>query len=181
MSVSTAMNEGYPSQYESWTTLKNGKKVFLRPVLETDGDLLTGLFNKLSPRSIYLRFLNPLRSLPEDLLYSLTHVDYGREFALVALIGEDGKDCIIAVGRYGFNPEDNVTDLAVVVRDDWQNLGLGKTLLSRTISIGKEHGISRFVSVINPQNYFIKRTLEKLGYELRYSSRGGVTQAEMFV
>ncbi len=41
----------YPSQYESRITLKGGREVFLRPVLETDAPLLVDLFNKLSPES----------------------------------------------------------------------------------------------------------------------------------
>ena len=43
-----SFSKGYPAQYESRLTLKNGREVFLRPVLQTDGDLLVDLFNKLS-------------------------------------------------------------------------------------------------------------------------------------
>ncbi len=178
----TVMNEVYPSKYESWTRLKNGREVFLRPVLETDGGLLTALFNRLSSQSIYFRFLNPLTGLSESLLYSLTHVDYSADFALLALVREGGKDSVIGVGRYGFSSEDNFTELAVAVSDDWQNLGLGGILLSRVVAIGRECGISRFVSLISSQNHVIKRVLEGLGCRIQYTSRGGgITRADIFV
>jgi len=125
----TTLDEGYPSQYESQLTLKNGSKVFLRPILSTDAPLLVELFNMLSPQSVYFRFLRPLHVLHEGLLDRLTNINYDSAFALVAVVKEDGKNVIIAVGRYAFNPQDNITDIAVAVRDDWQHLGLGKSLL----------------------------------------------------
>ncbi|MFB3926098.1 MAG: GNAT family N-acetyltransferase [Syntrophales bacterium] len=177
----TASDEGYPSQYESRLTLKNGKEVFLRPILQTDGNLLIDLFNKLSPQSRYLRFLRHLHSLPEDMLYRFTHIDYKSDFALVAVIKENEKDAIIGVGRYAYDPQQHLTDLAVAVRDDWQRLGLGKSLLARVVEIGKEHGVSRFESIMDPQNNVIRQILWKLGYKVKYSLRSGSFQVEILV
>jgi acetyltransferase len=181
MKMSSTFNEGYPTQYESRLTLKNGRKVFLRPLLQTDENLIVDLFKKLSSDSIYLRFLRPLNALPEDLLFQLTHIDYNNKFALVAVIQEDGKDSIIAVARYGYDPEDDVTDFAIVVRDDWQHYGLGKSLLLKIFAIGKEHGISRFVSIIDSTNKIIKQILRELGYTVKYFYRKGSTQVEVLV
>jgi acetyltransferase len=190
-----SFSKGYPAQYESRLKLKDGREVFLRPVLQTDGDLLVDLFNKLSIESIRLRFMRLLRAMPEDMLFQFTHVNYDTEFALVAVIREYGlpigglkekllaahKDAIIAVGRYAFDPQANATDFAVAVRDDWQNNGLGKLLLGKIFAIGKEHGISRFVSVISPQNNIIRQTLGGFGYEVKYSWQSGVFQVEILV
>ncbi len=174
-------NGSYPSQYETRLTLKNGKEVFLRPVMETDAPLLVDLFNKLSRESRYLRFLRHMDSLPEHLLYNFTHVNYTSDFALVAILEEDGKEAIVGVGRYGFDPHQNNTDLAVAVRDDCQGLGLGKLLLVKTIDIGREHGVSRFVSVLDPRNNLIRHIVSKLGYKVKYYVRGGSLQMEILV
>jgi RimJ/RimL family protein N-acetyltransferase len=179
--MSSTFNEGYPIQYESRLTFNNGRFVFLRPILQTDENFLEDLLRKLSLDSIYLRFLTYLNALPEDLLFQLTHIDYNNRFALVAVIHEDGKDSIIAVARYGYDPKDNVTDFAVVVRDDWQQCGLGKSLLLKIFAIGKAHGISSFVSIIDPTNYVMKHILRKLGYTVKYSYKNGCIQAEVFV
>ena len=190
-----SFSKGYPAQYESRLKLKDGREVFLRPVLQTDGDLLVDLFNKLSRESIRLRFMRLLRAMPEDMLFQFTHVNYDTEFALVAVVREYGlpmggmkekllgshKEAIIGVGRYAFDPQANATDFAVAVRDDWQNNGLGKLLLGKIFAIGKEHGISRFVSVISSQNNIIRQTLGGLGYEVKYSWQSGVFQVEILV
>jgi acetyltransferase len=176
-----ALNGSYPAQYESRLTLKNGKEVFLRPIVQTDEYLLVDLLNKLSSDSIYLRFLRPVNALPEDMLFQFTHINYHNNFALVAVIQEDGNDSIIAVARYGYDPEENVTDFAVVVRDDWQHHGLGKSILVKIFAIGKEHGISRFVSIIDSTNNTMKHVLRELGYTVKYSYRNGSTQVEVLV
>jgi acetyltransferase len=179
--MSTTVIEGYPSQYESWLQLKNGREVFLRPIVSSDKHLLVALFNKMSPRSRYLRFMTHLHELPEQLLHHFTHLDYDREFALACLVEEDGKDAIIAVGRYALDPDEQIADLAVAVRDDWQHLGLGKSLLSKIISIGKEHGISHFGSMMDPQNDIMKQTLRELGYQVKYFFRNGSYEVKIDV
>jgi acetyltransferase len=179
--MSPTFNEGYPTQYESWLKLKNGRSVFIRPIQQTDEYLILDLFNKLYLDSIYLRFLTYLNALPEDLLFQLTHINYNNQFALVAVIQEDGKDSIIAVARYGHDPKENVMDFAVVVRDDWQQCGLGKSLLLKIFAIGKKHGISRFVSIIDPTNHIIKRILRELGYTVKYFYINGSTQVEVLI
>ena len=157
--MSSSSYERYPTQYEDRLILKNGKSVFIRPLRETDEPLILDLFDKLDLDSIYLRFLTYLKSLPEDLLFQLTHIDYSNKFAIVAVTNEDNKDAIIAVARYFYDSEKKTTDFAIVVRDDWQNCGLGKTLLLKLFAIGKEHGITRFVSIIDPENHIMKHIL----------------------
>lgn len=175
------MNEDYPAQYESRLSLKNGREVFLRPILKTDEPLLVDLLNKLSPDALYLRFLRPVKALPEDLLYQFTHINYTTNFALVALIQEDSRDTLIAVARYGYDSEDHVTDFAIVVRDDWQHYGLGKSLLAGIFAIGKEHGINSFTSLIDSTNNIIKQIIRELGYKVMYSRKGAFTRVEVFV
>ena len=174
-------NEDYLSRYESCFILKDGRNVFIRPILPADERLIVDLFNKLHCDSVYMHFLTHLKVLPEDLLFQLTHIDYNKEFALVALIQENGEDSAIATARYCYDPKDNVTDIAVTVRDDWQNNGLGKSLLSIIISIGKERGISKFVSMLDPTNNIIKHILQEIGYKVNYYHKDGNTLVDISV
>lgn len=175
------IHKSYPAQYEGLLTLKNGKSVFIRPLLQSDEGLILDLFGKLGLDSIYLRFLTYLKCIPEDLLFQLTHINYRSQFALVAVVREDGRDDLIAVARYCHDSEKKITDFAIVVRDDWQRCGLGKSLLLKLFAIGREHGITRFVSVIDPENHLMKHLLRDLGYPVKYSYPKGCTQAEIFV
>jgi len=152
---------------ESRITLRNGREVLLRPIVEDDGPLLVDLFNRLSPESRYFRFLGRQEFLPEGLVYQFTHLDYVRNFALAAEIDEGGVRAIIGVARYGYDYFQKRTDFAIVVRDDWHRLGLGKILLEKLFAVGKEQGISRFVAEIDPQNNSIRQMLINMGYDLK--------------
>ena len=181
MKMSSTMSRGYPPQYETRMALKNGKTVLVRPVLQADEPLIVDLLNKLSSDSIYLRFLRPVKTLPKELLFHLTHLDYQNNFALAAVIREDEKDAVIAVARYGYDPQEHLTDFAIVVRDDWQHYGLGKQMLSRIFAIGRQQGIFRFVSIVDSTNIPMKRTLRGLDYTVNYSYEKGFTQVEVLV
>ena len=174
-------NQGYPSCYESHLTLKDGREVFIRPILTTDRELIMDLFNRITPRSLYQRFLRNFDALPEDMLHHFININYETDFALAAVIEEDCRDAIIAVGRYAYDPHEDSTDLALAVRDDWQNLGLGKSLLTRIIAIAKEHGISNFGSMMDTRNTIMEKILKDLGYEVRYLLRSGFYQVKIRV
>ena len=171
----------FPSRYESRIKLNNGAEESLRPVQPGDGDLILDLFGKISPRSLYLRFLSHIQYLSEDMLYRFTHMNYPDEFALAALVRENEKDAFIAVGRYARESGNDICDLALAVRDDWQHLGLGKELLEKLIAAGKENGISRFGSMMDPQNTVMMHILTDLGYEVKYSPRSGFYEVEIII
>jgi acetyltransferase len=160
--------ELYPSRYEEWVDLRNGRKVFLRPVRETDGPLLVKLFEEMSSSSVRLRFLSPLHHLPEQLVYRFTHVEYGKDFGLVALINENFGP-IIGVARYAYDLQSEMPEFAVAVRDDWQGNGLGSILFMRVIKVGREHGYSRFVALVDPQNWTMINIFKRSGYDYKIS------------
>lgn len=167
--------------HESQLTLKNGREVLIRPIQPTDNDLIIDLFNRISPGSRYKRFLRNMNALTEDMLHQFTHVDYKTDFALVAIIEENGIQAIIAVGRYMHDPLEDTTDLALAVRDDWQNMGLGKALLTKIIAIAKKNGISLFRSMMDTRNTIMEKILRDLGYEVRYFLKSGSYQVEVLV
>jgi len=163
--------EIYPSRYEMSVHLRDGTEVFLRPVKETDGPLLSELFKGLSPSSVRLRFLSLLHRLPEELVYQFTHVDYKTSFWLAALINREPSGPIVGVARYAYDSGAVLPELAVVVRDDWQEKGLGSILLSRIIAIGKENGFSRFEATIDSQNKAILHLFRKIGVQYKICRR----------
>lgn len=175
------LTDEYPTPYKSFLTLKNSREILLRPIMPTDDRLVIDFFEKLSPETLYLRFLNQVRVLPKDLLHQLIHINYKSEFALVGIIKEGGKDAIVAIARYAYSSHYNITDLAVAVRDDWQHLGIGKPLLKKVVDFGRENGISCFDGIIHPENRVIMRILTELGYQVKYFSNNGLFQVKIFV
>jgi acetyltransferase len=168
-------------RYEERLRLKDGREIFLRPIRENDRDLILDLFNRISPRSVYQRFLTNLHTLPEGLLHRLANPGHPRGLALAGVADEEGREALVGVGRYSMDPDGSHADLALAVRDDWQKLGLGKALIQRTVAAAGEHGVTRFTSMMDPGNTVMESIIIGLGYEVSYSLRSGFYQVEITV
>src|SRR5438552_10364253 len=110
--------------------LRDGRTAILRPIDPSDAERLIDLHNHLSFESQYFRFFGPKPRLTAAEAEYLANVDFHRRFAIVGQVdGEDGEE-IVGVGRFDVN-EPGTAEAAVVVRDDYQHVGLGTALLLR--------------------------------------------------
>ncbi len=97
---SAAVDEHYPTAWESDVVLTDGGTVHLRPIRPDDDAGLLGLFARLSSESLYMRFFSPVSAPTAAQLEHFTDVDYDDRMALVAELGDD----IVAVARYDRTP-----------------------------------------------------------------------------
>jgi GNAT superfamily N-acetyltransferase len=128
--------------------LRDGRSVCVRPLRADDGERLRRLFFRLSPLSVYRRFMSPLPAPREEGLRRLLDVDHCEREALAALDGDD----IVAVARYARLPGSESADIAVVVADDWQRDGLAHLLLERLARLATTHGIGHFQATVLGDN-----------------------------
>lgn len=150
-------------------TAKDGLPVRLREIGPDDGPLLEELFRTLSPRSIYNRFLAPIRQLDDHRIHALTHMDPCVEFAVAASREIDGRERLLGVGRcHRVGAEE--AELAIVVGDPWQRLGIGRLVLQRIVRHARSLQIRWFLSTVDPNNLPLLRFAEAVGFrgDLRY-------------
>ncbi len=157
----------YPSEYENDVLLKDGSTVHLRPVRTTDGDALLGLFQRLSPRSMYLRFHHQPPHLPEKDIRRFTHVDYENQFGLIATLGEPPDERIIALGLYArMDGAPDRAEVAFTVEDSHQGRGIATQLLDRMAAIAREHGIDAFEADLLGENQSMMEVFKDSGYPM---------------
>ncbi|MHA1255412.1 MAG: acetyl-CoA hydrolase/transferase family protein, partial [Promethearchaeota archaeon] len=73
----------YPEKYETIFTLKNGKKIKIRPVKTTDERMLQELYYSLSDHDRYLRFFSVRRDFRHKMVQPLVNIDYSTNMILV--------------------------------------------------------------------------------------------------
>ena len=150
--VVTAVGLEEIEQLESVFVAANGEEVRLRPIEPTDEPLIQELFYHCSERTIYLRFFVYLKAMPHSRAQQLVAVDYDNTLALVATVKEGERDVIIAVGRYSRDAATNYADCAFIVRDDWQDKGVGRYLIERLIEVARGRGIVGFTADVLVEN-----------------------------
>jgi L-amino acid N-acyltransferase YncA len=158
----------YPKKYETRLTMKDGSRLFLRPVLSTDIQLVTDFYNNLSERTKYLRFFIPKKEARADRVQKFTTVDYEKSMVIVALF--DGV--MVGAARYDWDDTEKCLELAETVRDDWQGKGLGTSLFRYIMKIAKENGYTEMTALVLDENKnafnILKKTIAgdlKISYE----------------
>lgn len=168
--------------YEQYLELKDGLRVHVRPIRAEDEPLLHDAFARMSERSVYFRFLSPLKRLPEAMARRLVRVDYDQRFALVATTHRpDGVEHIVGVARYDRAPGTDTAEVAVAVVDEFQRRGVGSGLLSLLCQVAREHGIHHFSLVVLPENQSMLALLRRLGWIHQARLHGGVYEIEFEV
>ena len=84
---------------------------------------------------------------------------------------------IIAVARLVKVHGKNDAEVAVLVSDGFQKRGLGTELARRLVEIARVEGCNRVVADLLPENVAMQSVFRHLGFELRHSTREGVTKA----
>jgi RimJ/RimL family protein N-acetyltransferase len=144
--------------------LQDGTAVTIRPIRSDDAPRLQALMERLSPESVYYRFLAPRKALTDQQAHDLANVDYQGRMALVATV-DQGEEEIIGVARYAQTTPDepDLAEAAVVVEDRFQGQGLGTLLLKRLAAHAQAQGIRAFWATIHPTNDRIRRFIQRSG------------------
>ncbi len=130
----------YPRELESDIELPWGHTVRLRPICPHDVAALEAFHRRLSQESVYRRYFSFHPELSDEELRHLTHIDYVDRLAVII---EDGCE-LVAVGRYDRYPNTSDAEVAFVVRDDYQHLGLAGHLLASLAWAARNRGITQF-------------------------------------
>ena len=157
----------YPWKEETRETLRTAEEVLVRPLRSTDEEELQGLFYRLSDESTQKRFLAFKKAHPHEEMQRLVDLDYEQSMALVVCASEGADEAIIAMARYDVDPANGLADIAFVVRDEWQNKGIGTVLMQRMYDIGRSHGLRGFTADVLTTNKPMITVFQKSGLNVR--------------
>lgn len=155
---------------------KKGLIVNTRPITSEDAPYLVDIFEHMSAESRYNRFLQ-----------TADHVDMDRiwtEAEKIADILQDNCSGYLAFADLPGHPNAPVggaryikisstqAEIAVSVRDDMQNMGIGTHLLSMLVRSALDDGVEQLVGTIENNNAPMWAMLKKLGHRLERQPEG---------
>jgi len=153
----------YPAQLLTPARLPDGTSVLVRPIRADDDALEREFIDRLSSETRYNRLLSGRRLTPEEILH-LTHIDYEREMAFVAVTAEGAQARMLGVARYVRDADGRGAEFALVVADDWQRKGLGCLLLETLLQHAAAAGIARLHGITLATNQPMQNLARKLGF-----------------
>jgi RimJ/RimL family protein N-acetyltransferase len=164
----SAISSRYPDHYAHCQIIADGTEVTFRPINAADEESMRDMFYALSEKSVEMRFFQAVKSMPHARIMPLVSIDYEKDMAIVATIEDIAGEKIIGVGRYiRTSKDDKFAEVSFMVRDEWQNRGLGRAFLSSLIAIAKNVGIEGFVATVLPKNRLMMSVFRGCGYKLK--------------
>jgi len=162
----------YPKKYEIIWSLKGGEEVLLRPIKPEDEPLWLDMFRGFSEESIRYRFFEILRDTPHEVVVRYCNVDYDREIAIVAELVKSPQRKILGVARVSIESDGKNGEVAFIVRDQFQCLGLGTKLVDYVLDIAKEKGLEEIYAIVLPDNARAMDLMKKMGFIFEYLGDG---------
>ncbi len=172
----------YPKEYEINWTDKTGTSLFFRPVKATDERAIQDLIYGLPPQDVFTRFFHSLKSFSHKVAMPLAAIDYNDKMAIAAVIGKEepeGREKIVAIGRYINNPNSRYAEVAFTTHQDWQNRGIGTFLLRYLIRIAQEKNIVGFTADVLSRNKAMMQVFAKSGHPMTTHLDSGVNEIKI--
>lgn len=164
----------YPTKYETTWRMRDGRMVILRPIKPEDEPLWLEMFQNFSEQSIRYRFFQIIKDTPHETRVRYCNIDYDREIGIVAELNEDGRRRILGVVRLITEPDGKTGEIAFIVADPWQGLGLGSKMVDFMIEICKDKRLETVYGVMLPDNYQAIQLMKKMGFTIQYLEDGTV-------
>jgi acyl-CoA hydrolase/GNAT superfamily N-acetyltransferase len=158
---------------EERVELPGGHKVTIRPMRMSDAEPLQDMMYRLSDDTVYRRFLAHKHSHPNDEVIKLCDLDYEQNMALLACAATDDRE-IVAMARYDVDPRTQLADIAFLVRDDWQNRGLGTLLMEKMTRVARARGLAGFTADVLTSNRPMLLIFQRSGLQVQSERAGNV-------
>jgi acetyltransferase len=155
----------YPKAWERHVDLKDGRRVFVRPVRPEDEPMYLRFFEQVAADDLRLRFFAPVKEFSHAFIARLTQVDYARAFVLVAIEEETGE--MLGEVRLMRDVDRPVGEYAVILRSDMKGQGLGWQLMSFMIAHAEEIGLHEVEGQVLDENTTMLEMCRNLGFEVR--------------
>jgi len=171
-----------PRDFTSAHTLRNGLEVTIRHLRADDRERIARAVRQLDRESVYTRLFSYRKELTESGLDRIMRVDPGLEVALVVTtrVGED--EIVIGSGRYVVsNPEDEerTAEIAFVVEEDYQGLGIASRLLRLLTQIAREQGIAALEADVLAGNKSMLAVFARPGVPMKTHREGGTVHVTL--
>jgi len=160
-------------RYKSTLKLNNGKTVEFRPLLPSDEFAFRNFFYSLQENTIYMRFFYKMRTFTHEIVQKQwASVDYHENMSIIGLVQRGGHKEIMAIGSYA-REEENRAEVAFVVREDFQGMGIASYLLEVLEKIAKENNYQSFSATVLRENTAMIHVFKKKYPNAKIIATGG--------
>jgi acyl-CoA hydrolase/GNAT superfamily N-acetyltransferase len=150
----------YPMDVATEHIFKDGLRVRFRAIKPSDEEAMRRLFYRFSNQTVLRRFFYPISTMPHNKMQEYVNVDYSHMMSVVALVRKSGQETIIAEARYAKDEQSAIGDLAFVVDEKYQGIGIGSYLYEMLIRLAQDRGLKGFSAEVLQANQSMMKVFE---------------------
>jgi len=151
----------YPMDIATEHIFKGGLKVHFRAIKPSDEEAMRRLFYRFSNQTVMRRFLFPISTMPHNKMQEYVNVDYSHMMSVVALVRESNQETIIGEARFVKDEQSATGDLAFVIDEKYQGIGIGSYLYEMLTRLAKDRGLKGFTAEVLQSNQSMMKVFEK--------------------
>jgi acetyl coenzyme A synthetase (ADP forming)-like protein len=155
--------------------LRDGSIVHIRPAQPADEALVRTFLDRLSPRSLHLRFGTAAPNLAAA-ARRVAQVPTSDHLSLLAIAGPEHQ--VVGQANYA-TLRAGRAEIAVATADSFHGLGLGTHLLGRLAELADAAGIVTFEAEVLPENGPMLEVFRESGLPVRIRSEPGLVRVEI--
>ena len=155
----------YPSQWERHLELKEGWRIFVRPMRPEDEPAIHEFLKHVTPHDLRLRFFAPMKEFTHQFIARLTQLDYARAMAFIAF-DETTGEMVGAVRIHSDSIYEN-GEYAILLRSDLKGRGLGWVLMQLIIEYARSEGLKVISGDVLQENIVMLDMCRQLGFEVK--------------
>ncbi len=167
----------YPEEFVTERQMKDGTPVILRPIKPEDEPLWHDLVASCSTETIRFRFRYLFKRTTHEMASRFCFIDYDREMAIVAEVGQNGQRKLIGVGRLVADVDHETAEYGVIVADQWQGRSLGALLTDYCLEVAKRWGLKRIVAETTKDNVRARALFRNRGFAIDDTQEGDAVLA----
>ena len=155
----------YPSQWQRHLEMRDGRRVFVRPIRPEDEPLIHEFLRHVTSQDLRLRFFAPMKEFTHEFIARLTQLDYARAMAFVAF--DEATNEIVGVVRIHSDSIYENGEYAILLRSDLKGRGLGWALMQLIIEYAKSEGLKAISGEVLQENTVMLEMCRELGFEVK--------------
>jgi acyl-CoA hydrolase/RimJ/RimL family protein N-acetyltransferase len=159
---------------KSTLLLDDGTQINFRSVRPTDEPSMRDLVYDLSRETIYYRFMSQQSKFTHQQIQNFVYIDHRKDVAIIGTVPEAHGEDIICVGRYYLDERTNRAEVAFVIRDEWQNRGIGSHVFRLLSDIAKRNGITGFTAEVLRDNQRMRTIFNHSEFKVTHRIEEGV-------
>lgn len=164
----------YPSTISTEHVFKNGISVVFRAMKPSDEEEMRRLFYRFSDEAVYYRYFSTVKTMPHSRMQEYVNVDFSQTMSVVGIVEDHGHEHIIAEARSIKNRQNLFAEVAFIVDEKYQHIGIATYMYQMLIRLAKEDGLQGFTADVLSSNIEMMKVFAKGGLKISANLENGL-------